>query len=97
MTSTIKANAINSVVVRQVTYSYSTGAYGDDYTNLKTLIDADLPSGYTCLGIVGFTSNSGSVVISSARYVDSNWSLQMRNLGSGTISNNAIIYYMAYR
>ena len=79
---------------RTVTYTYTVG-YGQRVnTNLKTLIDADLPAGATFAGIVGFQSGDASAVISAAFYANNNYSLCINNIGGSTISDKtATIYY----
>lgn len=84
-----------SFVVRSITVSYTAAAGSSAIANLKTLIDADLPAGFNCLGIVGFTSNSSVCTFSSVRYVDSNYAMQIRNMGTSQISETARIYYLA--
>lgn len=63
---------------------------GSANANLKTLIDADMPSGCTCLGVVGFTTNDQALLPVSVRYADSAYALQIRNLYSGTFTNKNI-------
>ena len=65
-------------------------ANGSANANLKTLIDADMPSGCTCLGVVGFTTNDQSLFPISVRYADTAYSLQIRNTYNGAFSNKKI-------
>lgn len=79
-----------------IVYSYSIAANTQGNTNLKTLIDADLPAGKRFLCINGFTSNSSKVMPSSVRYSDSNYSLAFFNTGSSTASAEFKVYYVYY-
>lgn len=86
---------MKSFEIRRIDVAYTAAAGSTATANIKTLIDADLPSGYSCLGIVGFTSNNPNCHFSSLRYVDSQYSMQLRNNSSSQISNAANIYYLA--
>lgn len=89
---------VNSMEMRSVTWSYTCEAGAATNTNLKTLIDADLPSGYTCLGVVGFTTNQMDIVPISVRYANSNYSCQIRNVSTtNNRSNTMNIYYLAQK
>lgn len=87
-------NSKTSFSIRSVSYVYSIPAGGNTNTNLKELIDADLPTGKTCLGVVGLASNDVFVVVCNAYYGSSAYSLQIRNIGESTRSNTARIYYL---
>ena len=63
-------------------------------TNLKTIIDADLPAGTKCIGIVGYDSGASTIVIVQLRYYNGNYSLQARNTGSSQSSKTAIVHYL---
>lgn len=84
-----------SFEIRQINVAYTAAAGGTATANLKTLIDAYLPSGYTCLGIVGFATNNPNCHFSSCRYVDSAYAMQIRNNSSSQVTNTANIYYLA--
>lgn len=77
-----------------MSYAYSIPAGGNTNTSLKDLIDADLPTGKTCLGVVGFASNDIYIVICNAYYAASAYSLQIRNIGESTRTNTVRIYYL---
>lgn len=64
--------------------------------NLKTLIDADMPSGCTCLGIVGFTTNDQALIPVAVRYVDNAYSLQIRNISTTVdfTNKNISVHYL---
>lgn len=89
--STIKKGDIKA---RRVTWSYNIAANGNGNTNLKTLIDNDLPQGYKSIGVVGFTTNDVNIVPIAVNYADSNYSLQLRNIGSSAIQNTVHVYYL---
>lgn len=79
---------------RTVQWEYSLTANGNANTNLYTLINGDLPSGSKFLGIAGFTSGNVQVATISARYSDSVYSLQVRNLSSSTQTGTFTVYYL---
>ena len=65
------------------------------HTNLKTIIDADLPAGKKCVGIAGFDSGGGMIVIVQVRYANSSYSFQAANFASAAYSNkSASIMYL---
>lgn len=66
----------------------STFASGATYnTNLKTIIDADLPSGKKCIGIVGYDSAGASILLSQIRYVNNSYSFNCINTASYSYSD----------
>lgn len=85
--------------IRSVTHTYTVDTNSYVAANLKTLIEADLPEGKTCYGIVGFNSGHSAAVIASAFYSpygDGTASLKIRNIGSSKLSSKtATIYYLA--
>ena len=87
-------SALSGLSVRYVTWDYSIAAGISDNRNLKTLIDANIPSGKRFLGIVGFTTNSANVVPTSMRYEDTNYSWQLRNVGASLQEAKAYAYYL---
>ncbi len=87
--------SLPSFQVRSVSYTYSPANLGNANTNLKTLIDADMPTGYRCLGIVGVTTNDIYVFVVAAYYGASNYSLQLKSTYEGARSDKtAVIYYL---
>lgn len=82
-------------IVRSIQVPYTCEANGQFNTNLKTLIDADLPSGYTVLGVVGFTTNDVNVYTVACRYYNTAYSLQVKNIYTASISNNVVVTYLA--
>ena len=85
------------LTIRRVNWDYTISNASGTWTNLKTLIDNDLPSGYRCLGIVGYTTSDIRVVPVSVRYYDTQYSLQLIRLNSDTISQQMIVYYLAVK
>lgn len=82
--------------VRSISIDYSVAGTTQFNTNLYTAINNDLPSGWTCLGVVGFATNSQTVVPAALFYGNSSWSLQLRNTSSTPVNNNHVdIYYLA--
>ena len=92
------AEEMPDLQVRSVTWTYSVAADAGVNTNLKTLIDADLPSGDRCLGVVGFTTNDNYVVVNACYYGNSNYSIQLKNTWSDVRSNrNMVVYYLCVK
>lgn len=81
--------------IRSVSINYSISGNNQFNTNLYTVINNDLPSGWTCLGIVGIATNSQSVLPAAVFYGNSSWSLQLRNVSSTADNNHVNIYYLA--
>ena len=84
----------DQIKVKVLNVNYSISANDSYNTNLKTLIDADLPSGHKCIGISGFTTNDINVLPISVRYENSQYSLQMRNISSSSKTEHVDVYYM---
>lgn len=80
---------------RYIDVSYSLNAGASMHTNLKTLIDADMPSGYTWGGLSGFMSGNSNVCVIACAYANTEWTLQLKNFGTSTITTDARIYYIA--
>lgn len=80
--------------VRAVSRTFNANANATAYANLKSIIDEDLPSGYRCLGVVGFTTNNNNAFFISCRYDDYAYSLQIRNVSSGAISCIVTVHYL---
>lgn len=87
-------DAFKSFQVRTIFIQYTLSNNGNYNVNLKTLIDADTPSGYRCLGVVGYTTNDVNVVATSVRYTDSNYSFQIREFATAQISSTAQVFYL---
>lgn len=79
--------------IRTISIAYSIAANGNFNTNLKTLIDNDMPSGYMYGGIGGWTTNSNNVFMNSCNYGDSAYSFQLGSMAAA--SGNALVSYMA--
>lgn len=84
----------NSFSIRSVTWAYTIDANSNTNTNLYTLINNDLPSGATCLGVVGFSTNTVNVVPIAMQYYNSNYSAQLRNISNSSVSNNLNVRYL---
>lgn len=82
---------------RYVSVPYTTTAGGQYNTNLKTIIDNDIPNGKKCVGIVGFTTNSTDVVPVAIRYTDSAYSFQVRNVGTVARNVSATVHYLCVK
>ena len=79
---------------RTVTVPWSVSGSSTYNTNLYTIINADLPSGYRCVGIVGFELGQNQQMLVNCRYVDDNYSFQIRNMATADRSGTATIYYL---
>jgi len=90
-------DALASFSIRSVTQAYDIVASGSMHANLKTLIDADMPSGYKCLGVVGFTTNHIGVYLNAVGYRASEYSLQAYNNTNGQRTGNIQIWYLCYK
>lgn len=91
-TSNIKAHGFE---IRNVTWSVTVPANGMVNTNLKTLIDADLPSGKRFLAIAGFTTNDQNLFFVGAYYNStSNYSLQVRSISSSSLTKDITVFYL---
>ena len=81
--------------IRSVSWGATVPANGSANTNLKTLIDADLPSGKRFLALAGFTTNDQSLLLVGAYYnSNSSYSLQARNISSSALTKNVTIFYL---
>lgn len=80
--------------IRSVTWAYTIDANSNTNTNLYTLINNDLPSGATCLGVVGFSTNDVNVIPIAMQYYNSNYSAQLRNTSNSSVSNNLNVRYL---
>ena len=88
---------ITSLAMRSVTWTYSANAGQRVNTNLKTLIDADMPSGYRCLGIVGSDAGYADCFL-QAKYISSQYALSITNTGSSAATDKtATVYYLCIK
>lgn len=83
---------LSSIGTIRATWSYTIAGNGSSNTNGKTLVDAALPTGTTCIGIVGFSTNSVYVVPISIRYLDSAYSFQLKNIGTSQATGSLDVY-----
>lgn len=60
--------------------------------NLYTAVTNATPSGYSFVGIVGFSTNHGSAVMISCRPTNSNYSFEYRNVSSGQITSTPEVF-----
>jgi len=81
--------------VRTVTWTYTVNAKSYKSSNLKTIIDNDLPIGKRCLGICGFNSGSTAVHFYRLIYADEDNSIGVKSLSGSKLSNKtATIHYL---
>lgn len=82
------------ICTKSVYFSYTAAANGGRFnTNLKTLIDNDAPAGARVIGIVGIGSGSGGMVPLTFRYGNSDYSLDIRNITSASITAQGEVVY----
>lgn len=72
-------NLNRKILLRQLQFNYTIQANSTYHRNLKTLIDADMPFGYICAGIVGYSSNNVQALTTNIGYYNSDYSLQVLN------------------
>jgi hypothetical protein len=65
--------------------------------NLMSYVTAETPSGYTAVGIVGFSTNHGSVCMVSARLIDSQYSFECRNIATTQMTVSPHVYVLFAR
>ena len=86
------------ITERKVTWSNVTiPANNSNNTNLKTIIDNDMPSGYKFVGISGFSTNDIYITPISVRYHDSAYSLQVSNRYNTNRTTNIEVYYLCVK
>lgn len=85
----------NIMGVRSVIWPYSMSANGNTSTNLRTLIDNDMPDGYGFGGLSGFATNSIYVQVCNLKYANTSYSLQLANRSASSVSGNMEVYYIA--
>lgn len=80
---------------RTVTWTYTVEKDSYVSTNLKTIIDADLPAGKSFLGVCGFNSGSTAVSFYRIMYEDANNSVAVRSVSGSKLSGKtATIHYL---
>lgn len=77
-----------------ITWDYTVAANAAVHTNLKTLIDADMPSGAKFFSINGWTTGSSHVHVQQCYYANADWSLHLRNSSSASQSATCYINYV---
>lgn len=92
--NTLNLPTKSSFSIRSVTWAYTIAANSNTNTNLYTLINNDLPSGATCLGVVGFSTNDVNVVPIAMQYYNSNYSARLRNSSNSSVSNSLNVRYL---
>lgn len=87
-------NGLTSFEMRKVNFSYSIAANGNTHGNLYTLINNNMPSGYRFLAFAGFNTASVHVFMSNMRYVNSDYSIELRNVSSATVTQTSEVFYL---
>ena len=80
--------------IRTVTAEFTIQANGNANTNLKTLIDNNIPSGKKFLSVAGYSTNDVYVVLSACRYGNSAYSLQLRNIATSERTTTVSVDYL---
>ena len=86
--------SMRGLFVRELTVPMTVPGNSESHINIYPLINNDMPSGYKCYGIVGFGSGQQQIVVTNCRYIDHNWSFQLRNNATASQTVNATIYYL---
>ena len=95
-TSKIAKNITQSPIVKELQLSYTVAANSTYNTNIKTLIDNNMPANHHFGGICGFVSNNVQVITINCGYYDSNYSLQLANRSGSAIGSTLYrIFYIA--
>lgn len=81
--------------IRTVQNAVSISANGRANFNLKTLIDADLPSGYRYGGLAGYDTGNVYVFAIAVRYRDTDYSMHLKNTSSSALTLTASVDYIA--
>ena len=84
-------------VIRELDIKFTVSANDQYNTNLYTLINNDMPSGYRFIAIAGFTTNSQYIVPVSVRYVNTAYSFQVKRVTTGSETTTANVYYLAVK
>lgn len=90
-------NGLTSFEIRKVNFSYSIAANGNTHGNLYTLINNNMPSGYRFLAFAGFNTASVHVFMSNMRYVNSDYSIELRNVSNTTVTQTSDIFYLCVK
>ena len=95
--SDIKMAEKAEIEYRMLSWTYNAPANNTAQTSLKSLIDADLPSGYKFGGLAGFSTNNTGVLPMSIMYSDSTYSLRLRNITNAAVNTSCNIMYVAIK
>lgn len=87
-------SGLSSFQFRKITFTYNIAANGNTHANLYNMINNDMPSGYRFLALAGFNTASVNVFMSNCRYINSDYSLELRNVSTSAISQTSDIFYL---
>ena len=85
---------LTSFQIRKVNFSYNITANGNAHGNLYSIINNDMPSGYRFLAFAGFNTASVNVFMSNMRYVNSDYSIELRNVSTSAVAQTSDIFYL---
>ena len=86
------------VVIKKISLGSATVSANASFSlNLWTPCQNACPSGYSFVGLAGFSTNNGNVPVVSIRPTDSQWSFEVRNVYSGTSTITPEVWAMYVR
>lgn len=83
--------------VANIPYSFPAVGNASWNTNLKTVLDNNCPTGYSVLGIVGWSTNSIYTMVVACFYHDGAYSLQLRHLTTSAESGTFDVHYLCIK
>lgn len=86
-------NKINSIATRAVDVPYTLASNAQYNTNLKTIIDSDVPANKKVIGVVGFATGDIRVYFVACYYANNNYSFQIKNSSVNTVTETAHVTY----
>ena len=94
MASGIITNKYKRFVIDNVSFDYTVASQAAYHTNIKTLIDAKMPTGAKFFGMTGWTTGTSHTHVQQLHYHNSDWSCHIRNSSSSTQSATCYIYFI---
>ena len=77
--------------------TYTVAAGANLQINIYDACIQACPSGYTYVGVAGFSSNHGSVLVLSARPINSQYAFEAKNVGTGQASVSPVVFALYVR
>ena len=86
---------VNTIQIRDISIPMTVEANSTYNTNLINKINADLPSGYRCLGICGYATNHDSLVPVNVSYnTGGDYSFMVKNISAVQRNVNGHVQYL---